>query len=603
MTETQTTRRHIIAPLAALRDGHEYPGAPINSRSAEKANGIDHLAASIKLEGVLQSLLVCKSEDENFKGMYFVIDGNRRLAALKHLAKAGAFDEAHGVPVLLLEETNPLDALRKSLTANVEHVPLHPVDRYETFTKVHAEQNKTPLEIANMYGVSELVVKRAMALGKLAPEVRVAWRAGNITDAAAQVFTLAKDHKHQADTLKRFKGKLKSADEGDYVLRELKAALVGSEHDIKKAMIFVTRSAYEAAGGKVIEDLFSDEVDVIPRDRELLQKLVDQKIEEKLLALVKSGWGWAEARGKQHENRWSWKRLGKNPTAAEKSNAGCIVSLDYNGKLEIDYGFIKPGTKMPKAAASKKKGKSAPKAEATAISQKLSSSLDEQLTRAMGNSVAENIQVALAALIAGFGSWGHDGCVRVEASGLSSKVGEPEDFNDLFERALKRPQEELLQALAKITGDALRCTAEEESKGALVKALPAETVIRETQKAFAAGEYFDGAAKPIVLQAIRESLGAQQAAMLLNKPKGVIAEFATREVPQTGWLPPELRTPHYKGPSPKGTTKPAPAASSKAKPAKSAKAPKKPAAPKAKPAKKPAGKFNPVNPTKKGNGQ
>jgi hypothetical protein len=47
---------------------------------------------------------------------------------------------------------HPLDALRKSLTANIEKLPLHPVDQYETFVKTH-DDGSSPADIAARYAV------------------------------------------------------------------------------------------------------------------------------------------------------------------------------------------------------------------------------------------------------------------------------------------------------------------------------------------------------------------------------------------------------------------------------------------------------------------
>lgn len=91
--------------------------------------------------------------DEDRRGLYFVIDGNRRLAAMRALADDGTIDKAYPVPAIIDTQLTPLDALRKSLTANIEKLPLHPVDQHETFAKVN-EAGAPPEEIAARYAVT-----------------------------------------------------------------------------------------------------------------------------------------------------------------------------------------------------------------------------------------------------------------------------------------------------------------------------------------------------------------------------------------------------------------------------------------------------------------
>src|SRR5690606_4509337 len=57
---------------------------------------------------------------------------------------------------------------------------------------------------------------------------------------------------------------------------------------------FVGLAAYEAAGGRIVRDLFEDEVAFL-EDGELLQRLATERIEEMRETLAAEGWAWVEA--------------------------------------------------------------------------------------------------------------------------------------------------------------------------------------------------------------------------------------------------------------------------------------------------------------------
>ena len=57
---------------------------------------------------------------------------------------------------------------------------------------------------------------------------------------------------------------------------------------------FVTRRAYECAGGAVRRDLFADESDVYLVDRALLEQLAQQKLDRHAAKLTAEGVAWVE---------------------------------------------------------------------------------------------------------------------------------------------------------------------------------------------------------------------------------------------------------------------------------------------------------------------
>ena len=498
--------------LAALKPGHEYPGSNLNARTTGRDQDIDALAASIKAEGILQSLLVCPGP--NGETAYYVIAGNRRLAALRKLKWAGE------IPVIVRPDATPGTALAMSLAENVTQCPLHPVDRYETFAVLVAA-GKTEADIATNYSISGRVVKQSLALGQLAPKVREAWRRGKIDADAAKAFTISADLKAQEEAFDKLsKGHRLSS----WAIRE---ALVGDQSDAKKFLKFVGSKAYEAAGGKLQEDLFArrpgdpkpkddedfdqDDGPLLVGDFALLVRLAGEKIKTKCDALVADGWSWAaDADDLPQGAIWHWKKISNDSSNApkdQKARSGCAVKIDYEGKLEITYGIIKPGTKALPSSVTAKDATTTKKAP-TAIANALKDRLQEQLTHATQDALkAQANGSTLAHLLAG-----------IVAAQI--RPGLPSRSPDAITKAF----------------------------GTIRERLPAKDFNSAIAKRFDAKNYFSGAPKILVIRAITEMGYPAEAKKLEAGTKAAAWKKAIGLHKGTNWLPPDLRTVHYAGP-------------------------------------------------------
>src|ERR1700722_5987803 len=176
---------HIDVPLNRLKFGQE-DGAGINARVAGRLDGIEALAANLHANGQIEDLIVKKFDDE----FYSVSNGNRRLAAFHMIYGA----ESGKLIGCTLHDVDNKKAFEYSLTTAVTAQQLHPVDQYEGFAKLRDEEDKTEDEIARQYGLTEKEVRQALALGRLSPKIRDAWRKDEVRAETAQAFTLAKDH-------------------------------------------------------------------------------------------------------------------------------------------------------------------------------------------------------------------------------------------------------------------------------------------------------------------------------------------------------------------------------------------------------------------------
>lgn len=252
---------------------------PNNVRRTDKRADIEALAASIAAHGLLQNLSVVAGDDET----YAVIAGARRLAALKLLAKSGKIAKDAPIACTLVDAAMGAEA---SLAENVQRVAMHPMDEMEAFAAL-VDADLSIDAVAERFGCTIRHVEQRLALARLSPKLRAAYRKGEITLDVARAFCLSDDHGVQERLLKQLGKPVTHA----YAVR---AALTQGRVPITdKLARFVGLEAYEAAGGRVSRDLFDDEVAFI-EDPDLLQRLALERADALRQDLTNEGWGWSE---------------------------------------------------------------------------------------------------------------------------------------------------------------------------------------------------------------------------------------------------------------------------------------------------------------------
>src|SRR5258708_24145984 len=76
-------------------------------------------------------------------------------------------------------------------------LPPHLVERYELIVTLTKDLHLSPKDAQLRFGMTDRQFNQVMALGKMAPVVRKAWRDGVIDAKTAQIFTLESDPKDQ----------------------------------------------------------------------------------------------------------------------------------------------------------------------------------------------------------------------------------------------------------------------------------------------------------------------------------------------------------------------------------------------------------------------
>ena len=272
----------VTVPYSSLRR------SPLNVRTKPLA-GIPGLAANIRAKGLLQNLVVHEIKGSRGKRRkYGVCAGQRREAALDLLFEQKHIAADYPVPVRIVSEG---EALAISLSENSEREGLDPFDVLRAY-RMLAEEGRSVDYIAALFSASPITVKRRMKLANVSPKLLALLREDAITLDQLAALALADDH----ETQERLWFEANEWQRQPHYLRQ---AITRAEIDASRSRLvrFVGLAAYEAAGGYVRRDLFSDDENAgYIADADLLQRLVAQKLDAAAEEVRAEGWGWVETR-------------------------------------------------------------------------------------------------------------------------------------------------------------------------------------------------------------------------------------------------------------------------------------------------------------------
>lgn len=214
----------------------------LNMRHGRKKPEIDDILPSIRKNGIRQTLLVRPEGDG-----YGVVAGRRRFFALCVVAEERGTNPR--IPCAIMEADDDAAAIEASLIENVARLPATDLEQFNAFGKL-AKEGRTASEIAEHFGVTELKVKRILALANLKPAIRALLGKGEIAGSTAQALTLAtKDQ--QAEWLRLFQSDNERAPMGHHC----RAWVTGGESITTDVALFDV-DTYE---GEIRTDLFGCE--------------------------------------------------------------------------------------------------------------------------------------------------------------------------------------------------------------------------------------------------------------------------------------------------------------------------------------------------------
>lgn len=249
--------------------------SPLNQRRV-KPSAIEVMADDIAAHGLLQNL-VAYEED----GLLYVFAGGRRYRALKELAKRKRVKNSDAFPV---EVRTKEEAIELSLAENFQREDMHPADSIRAFAALR-DTGMDAEEIAARFGQAVSFVYKMLRLSALAPSLIDLIAKDQLSLEAARALTLTDDHDQQVKVCKAANGHAHT------IRRMLTTEKVETTSG---AFIFVGREAYEAKGGTITVDLFSQGAEGFANEPELVQEMAEEKLDA--IADEYRAIGWHEVR-------------------------------------------------------------------------------------------------------------------------------------------------------------------------------------------------------------------------------------------------------------------------------------------------------------------
>lgn len=366
----------------------------VNMRHSAKAPDVSDILPSIRTRGIIVPLIVRPNCDA---GTFEVVAGERRLTAAQIIAEEAG--EIEPLPCAIIDKGDDAAAIEVSILENCARLDPDPMTQYEAFAALAAE-GRSVSNIADTFGVTELTVKRRLALGNLIPNIRKAVKAELIDNESTKLLTMATP-KQQRDWFKLFKDQKTFAPTG----HRLKSWLFGGK-EIKTSVALFDLKDYK---GTTVSDLFGE--DEYFSDTDQFWTLQNKAIAAQKTAFEKAGWQTVHVLdiGKQF---YDWDYIGTS-----KEDGGHVyIRVAQSGEVKAYEGYITPKEATARERAKKAaNGEVTPKAVRPEISKTMQNYLALHRHAAVQNELADNpvlaLRVTVAHMIIGTGKW----CVQTDA--------------------------------------------------------------------------------------------------------------------------------------------------------------------------------------------
>ncbi|WP_428393429.1 ParB/RepB/Spo0J family partition protein [Lichenicoccus sp.] len=261
-----------------------------NVRRTKAGVSIEDLAESIARRGLLQGLNVRPILDDQGAptGEYEIPAGGRRFRALELLVKARRLAKTVPVPCIVREGDGAISAEEDSLAENVDREPLHPVDQFRAFLMLR-EQGSGEEEIAARFFTTPQIVRQRLKLAAVSARLLDLYVEEAMTLEQVMAFTVTTDHARQEAVWDML---AKGWNKQPYEIR--RALTAGAVKPGDKRARFVGVEAYEAAGGVLLRDLFTEDDGGWLQDPVLLDRLASEALAREAETVAAEGWKWME---------------------------------------------------------------------------------------------------------------------------------------------------------------------------------------------------------------------------------------------------------------------------------------------------------------------
>jgi ParB family chromosome partitioning protein len=367
-----------------------------NVRRVKAGVSIEELAADIARRTLLQSITVRPVLDEAGAetGLFEIPAGGRRYRALELLVRQKRLAKTAPIPCVVRTEGI---AEEDSLAENVQRAPLHPLDQFRAFQALR-EKGQSEEEIAAVFFVAVSVVKQRLRLAAVSPRLLEVYAEDEMTLEQLMAFAVSPEHERQEQVWEALQ---RSYNKEPYQIRRMltEGAVRASDKRAQYA-----GEDYIAAGGAVMRDLFQQDDGGWLQDAGLLARVVAEKLERDADAIRAEGWKWVEMAPEfPYGHSYGMRRLSgarrpltdeeiaqvealraeaerleeeaaaadevsddadarlaeieaeidaltQRPAVydpAEMAMAGVFLSIDGNGALRVERGFVRPEDEPP----------------------------------------------------------------------------------------------------------------------------------------------------------------------------------------------------------------------------------------------------------------
>ncbi|MBB2198798.1 ParB/RepB/Spo0J family partition protein [Gluconacetobacter sp. 1c LMG 22058] len=261
-----------------------------NVRRVKAGLSIEELAADIERRGLLQSLNVrpVLNGEGVETGAYEVPAGGRRFRALELLVKQKKLAKTASVPCVVREAGSAILAEDDSLAENVQRLALHPLDQFRAFRDM-LEKGMSEEEIAAAFFVVPTVVKQRLRLMTVSDKLLEIYEQDGMKLDQLMAFSISDDHTRQEQVWEII---AQSHNREPYLIRRMLTEKTVRASD--RRVRFVGLDAYLAAGGPVMRDLFEADDGGWLKDPTLLDQLVMEKLQAAAEQVRAEGWKWVE---------------------------------------------------------------------------------------------------------------------------------------------------------------------------------------------------------------------------------------------------------------------------------------------------------------------
>lgn len=351
-----------------------------NMRAGKKPPDVSDILPSVIKRGVIIPLIVRPSGSD---GDFEICAGKRRYFA--SLAAFAAGREAEPLPCIAIAANDDAEALEISMIENMLRQSPDPVTQWESFTRL-VKEGRTVDEIAATFALTELQVKRILALGNLLPRIREAYRAEAVDTATVKHLTLATKAQQKA-WLALFDDPDAYAPSG----HRLKEWLFGGGAIATSVALF-DLATYE---GVVVTDLFEEQGYFA--DPDAFWAAQNAAIEARKAAYLDDGWSAVEiVPPHQHFAMWEHEKTPK------RKGGRVYIVVSGRGEVSFHEGYITTteARNRRKAEAEGTDGAAPPSAARPELTSTMASYVDLHRHAAVRCELAANPAVALRVMVA-----------------------------------------------------------------------------------------------------------------------------------------------------------------------------------------------------------